>query len=109
MGGHGGKSRRLRSTSVRLGAVAVLALGFAAACSSEPDEVCVDEFNKVVEDYHCDDDDDYGSSSGSYHRYYVPNGSRKPKVGDHAYGGSSNKSSVSRNGYGSSYRGGSGS
>lgn len=102
MGEH--EPRRLRSTSVRLGAVAVLALGFLPACASDDtEEVCVDSSNQVVDDDYCDDDD----SSGSYHRYYLPKGSRKPKAGEYASGGSSNKSSVTRNGYGSSYRGGS--
>lgn len=109
MRGHKDKARRLRSTSVHLGAVAVLALGFVPACASNNDaeEVCVDAQNEVVDDDYCDDD--YRGSSGSYHHYYVPGGSRKPRVGERAYGGSTNKSSVSRNGYGSSYRGGSGS
>ncbi|MFI1398930.1 hypothetical protein [Streptomyces sp. NPDC020681] len=86
--------RRLRSSTVMLGGMGVLAATL-TSCGSEPDERCVDPVTyEVLPDYECDDD-----GSG---RHYYGGSVRSGKVS----GGSYDKSAVDSGGFGSSGSGG---
>ncbi|MEU8621667.1 hypothetical protein [Streptomyces sp. NPDC048623] len=94
--------RRLRSTTVVLGGVGVLAATL-TACSSEPDRRCIDPVTyKELPDYECGDGDGSGDgdSDGSSHshsgRYYYGGSSSSGKVS----GGSFDRSAVSSGGFG---------
>ncbi|MFE4591105.1 hypothetical protein [Streptomyces laurentii] len=89
--------RRLRSSTVVLGGVGLLAATL-TACGSEPDERCVDPVTyKELPDYKCHDGKG-GSSSGSSStgRYYYGGSVRSGKVS----GGSFDESTVSSGGFG---------
>ncbi|NUL07183.1 hypothetical protein HRW07_29005 [Streptomyces lunaelactis] len=87
--------RRLRSSTVVLGGMGLLAATL-TSCSSEPDERCVDPVTyETLPSYECDD------SSGSG-RYYYGGSSRNGKIS----GGSFDKSAVETGGFGSSGSGG---
>ncbi|MGI5402426.1 hypothetical protein ACQEVG_23870 [Streptomyces sp. CA-135486] len=95
--------RRLRSSTVVLGGMGVLAATL-TACSSEPDERCVDPVTyEVLPDYKCDGDGDADSdgynSSGRY--YYGGSVS-----GGRAEGGSFDRTAVDSGGFGHSSSGG---
>ncbi|MFF3321464.1 hypothetical protein [Streptomyces sp. NPDC002889] len=88
--------RRLRSGTVVLGGVGVLAATL-TACGSEPDERCVDPVTyEVLPDYECDDD---GSSGG---RYYYGGRVSSGRV----EGGSFDRTAVDSGGFGGSSSGG---
>ncbi|MFF6773815.1 hypothetical protein ACFY8W_09640 [Streptomyces sp. NPDC012637] len=88
--------RRLRSTTVVLGGVGMLAVTL-TACSSEPDRRCVDPVTyKELPDYKCDGDGSSGSSSSSNGRYYYGGSSSNGTVS----GGSFDKSAVDSGGFG---------
>ncbi|MFD5103544.1 hypothetical protein [Streptomyces albidochromogenes] len=90
------RRRRLRSGTVLLGGMGVLAATL-TACGSEPDRRCVDRVSKeVLPDRECDDD---GNGTG---RYYYGGRVSDGKVTD----GSFDKSAVDRGGFGSSGSGG---
>ncbi|WP_338677153.1 hypothetical protein V1460_32390 [Streptomyces sp. SCSIO 30461] len=83
--------RRLRSGTVVLGGMGVLAATL-TSCGSEPDERCVDPVTyEVLPDYECDDD---GGSGRHYYGGSISNGK--------ASGGSYDKSAVKTGGFGSS-------
>ncbi|MER7519991.1 hypothetical protein [Streptomyces sp. NPDC126499] len=85
--------RRLRSGTVVLGGVSVLAATL-TACGSEPDRRCVDPVTyKELPDYKCESDGDGSSTSGRY--YYGGSVS-----GGRASGGSFDKSAVDSGGFG---------
>ncbi|GAA3391849.1 hypothetical protein [Streptomyces roseoviridis] len=85
--------RRLRSGTVVLGGVSVLAATL-TACGSEPDRRCVDPVTyKELPDYKCDSSGDGSSTSGRY--YYGGSVS-----GGRASGGSFDKSAVDSGGFG---------
>ncbi|CAM5439746.1 hypothetical protein SATRM34S_02719 [Streptomyces atroolivaceus] len=85
------KRRKLRSSTVVLGGMGVLAATL-TACSSEPDERCVHPVTQeILPDYECEDSDGSGT-------YYYGGSSHKNRVS----GGSFNKSAVERDGFGSS-------
>ncbi|WP_274561478.1 hypothetical protein [Streptomyces spiramyceticus] len=87
--------RKMRSGTVLLGGMGVLAATL-TACGSEPDERCVDAITQeVLPDYECDGDSSSGSSSG---RYYYGGSVSNGKVS----GGSFDKSAVDTGGFGSS-------
>ncbi|MFI1466385.1 hypothetical protein [Streptomyces wuyuanensis] len=89
--------RRLRSSTVVLGGMGVLAAAI-TSCGSEPDKRCVDPITReVLPNYECDDDG--GTRSGTY--YY--GGS---KSGGKVSGGSFDKAAVERGGFGCSGSGG---
>ncbi|MGR8008778.1 hypothetical protein [Streptomyces hypolithicus] len=84
------RRRRLRSGTVLLGGMGVLAATL-TACGSEPDKRCVDRTTKkVLPERECDD-----NGSGRYY-YGGSVGSGKAK------GGSFDKSAVDTGGFGSS-------
>ncbi|MEU0137914.1 hypothetical protein ABZ172_28345 [Streptomyces sp. NPDC006296] len=83
--------RKLRSGTVVLGGMGVLAATL-TACGSEPDRRCVDRVTQeILPRYECED----GRGSGSY---YYGGSSHKNRVS----GGSFDKSAVDRGGFGSS-------
>ncbi|MFD9503507.1 hypothetical protein [Streptomyces sp. NPDC060035] len=87
--------RRLRSGTVVLGGMGVLAATL-TSCSSEPDRRCVDPVTQeILPSYECSDSNGTGS-------YYYGGSSSRNKVS----GGSFNKSVVERDGFGSSGSGG---
>ncbi|MFD9544676.1 hypothetical protein [Streptomyces sp. NPDC060022] len=87
--------RRLRSGTVVLGGMGVLAATL-TSCSSEPDRRCVDRVTQeILPSYECSDSNGSGS-------YYYGGSSSNNKVS----GGSFNKSAVERDGFGSSGSGG---
>ncbi|MET7370189.1 hypothetical protein ABZS61_30810 [Streptomyces sp. NPDC005566] len=87
--------RRLRSGTVVLGGMGVLAATL-TSCSSEPDRRCVDRVTQeILPSYECSDKNGSGS-------YYYGGSSSHNKVS----GGSFNKSAVERDGFGSSGSGG---
>ncbi|MDI3405448.1 hypothetical protein [Streptomyces cavernicola] len=89
--------RKLRSSTVILGGMGLLAVSL-SACGSEPDKRCVDPMSrKQLPSYECKGG---GSSSGSggSGSYYYGGSSKNGKV----EGGSFDKSSVSRGGFGCS-------
>ncbi|WP_335939375.1 hypothetical protein [Streptomyces sp. PTD5-9] len=91
----GGKkaTRRLRSSTVVLGGMGVLA-AVITSCGSEPDKRCVDPLTREkLPDYQCK------KGTGSY---YYGGTSKNGKV----EGGSFNKSAVERGGFGCSGTGG---
>ncbi|MEV0961151.1 hypothetical protein AB0J25_00765 [Streptomyces sp. NPDC049910] len=89
--------RRLRSSTVVLGGMGVLAATI-TSCGSEPDRRCVDPITRnVLPSYECDDGK--GTGSGTY--YY--GGS---KSGGKVSGGSFDKAAVERGGFGCSGSGG---
>ncbi|MGW7363054.1 hypothetical protein ACWGI8_06380 [Streptomyces sp. NPDC054841] len=91
--------RRLRSGTVVLGGMGVLAATL-TSCGSEPDERCIDPVTyEVLPDYKCEDDDGDGHTSG---RYYYGGSVRSGKV----TGGSYDKSAVDSGGFGGSSSGG---
>ncbi|MER5964132.1 hypothetical protein [Streptomyces sp. NPDC002057] len=97
--------RRLRSSTVVLGGMGVLAATI-TACGSEPDRRCVDPLTREeLPSYRCesgggDDDDDNGSTTrGSY---YYGGSLRDSKVS----GGSFDKKAVDTGGFGCSGSGG---
>ncbi|MFG3346739.1 hypothetical protein ACGF1Z_16935 [Streptomyces sp. NPDC048018] len=88
--------RRLRSGTVILGGVSVLAATL-TACGSEPDRRCIDPVTyKELPDYQCSDGDGDGSSSSHGGRYYYGGSSRSGTVS----GGSFDKSAVDSGGFG---------
>ncbi|MFD4694659.1 hypothetical protein [Streptomyces sp. NBC_00683] len=87
--------RRLRSGTVVLGGMGVLAATL-TSCSSEPDRRCVDRVTQeILPSYECSDSNGSGT-------YYYGGSSSNNKVS----GGSFNKSAVERDGFGSSGSGG---
>lgn len=87
------RRRKLRSGTVLLGGMGVLAATL-TACGSEPDRRCVDPVTQeVLPDYECEDDD--GSSSSG--KYYYGGSVSSGRVSD----GSFDKSAVERGGFGS--------
>ncbi|MGW0784302.1 hypothetical protein [Streptomyces sp. NPDC002913] len=83
--------RKLRSGTVVLGGMGVLAATL-TACGSEPDERCVDRVTQeILPSYECDDSDGHGT-------YYYGGSTHNNRVS----GGSFNKSAVERDGFGSS-------
>ncbi|MEV8230959.1 hypothetical protein AB0P41_33780 [Streptomyces sp. NPDC079167] len=83
--------RRLRSGTVVLGGMGLLAATL-TACGSEPDERCVDRVTQeILPEYECEDDDGSG-------KYYYGGSSHNNRVS----GGSFDKSAVERDGFGSS-------
>ncbi|MER6102462.1 hypothetical protein ABT115_09045 [Streptomyces sp. NPDC001832] len=95
--------RRLRSSTVVLGGMGVLA-AMITSCGSEPDKRCVDSLtHKELPSYKCKSGSGSGSSSGSGGgSYYYGGSSRNGKV----EGGSFDKSAVERGGFGCSGTGG---
>lgn len=88
--------RTLRSGTVVLGGVGLLAMTL-TACGSDPDKRCVDRVTyKTLPKYEC------GSKGSGNGTYYYGGSVRNGKVS----GGSFNKSSVSRGGFGSSHSSG---
>ncbi|MFD4942515.1 hypothetical protein ACFVYE_34250 [Streptomyces sp. NPDC058239] len=87
--------RRLRSSTVVLGGMGVLA-AMITSCGSEPDKRCVDPLTQdKLPSYQCKDVSGKGS-------YYYGGSSKNGKV----QGGSFNKSAVDRGGFGCSGTGG---
>ncbi|MFJ8749846.1 hypothetical protein ACIREO_10985 [Streptomyces sp. NPDC102441] len=83
--------RKLRSSTVVLGGMGVLAATL-TACGSEPDERCVDPVTQeILPDYECEDSNGNGT-------YYYGGSSHRNRVS----GGSFNKSAVESGGFGSS-------
>ncbi|AGJ56832.1 hypothetical protein DLE01_12925 [Streptomyces sp. FT05W] len=83
--------RKLRSGTVVLGGMGVLAATL-TACGSEPDRRCVDRVTQeILPRYECEDSNGSGS-------YYYGGSSHKNRVS----GGSFDKSAVDRGGFGSS-------
>ncbi|MFI8518339.1 hypothetical protein ACIGEZ_11025 [Streptomyces sp. NPDC085481] len=95
--------RRLRSGTVILGGVSVLAATL-TACGSEPDRRCIDPVTyKELPDYQCEgggsgSGDDDGSSSG---RYYYGGSVNRGRVS----GGSFDSSAVDSGGFGGHHSG----
>ncbi|MEK9518961.1 hypothetical protein ACIOMM_10110 [Streptomyces sp. NPDC087908] len=91
--------RRLRSSTVVLGGMGVLAATI-TACGSDPDKRCVDPVTReTLPSYECDDDKGSSSHRGSY--YY--GGS----ISDNRVsGGSFDKKAVDSGGFGCSGSGG---
>ncbi|GGT58954.1 hypothetical protein GCM10014713_60640 [Streptomyces purpureus] len=102
--GEARKMRRLRSSTVVLGGMGMLALTI-TSCGSEPDKRCVDPLSyEVLPSYKCDDSSGSSSSSSSSSssgRYYY-GGSHS---GSTVSGGSFDKSAVDRGGFGCSSSG----
>ncbi|WP_240138737.1 hypothetical protein [Streptomyces sp. MUM 178J] len=101
-----GVRRRLRSSTVVLGGMGVLAATI-TSCGSEPDKRCVDPLTREkLPDYRCESSGSSGSSSGSSGSgggsYYYGGSVRDGKV----EGGSFSKSAVDRGGFGCSRTGG---
>ncbi|MFI5802699.1 hypothetical protein [Streptomyces sp. NPDC051561] len=97
------RPRKLRSSTVVLGGMGMLALTL-SACSSEPDRRCVDPVTQEeLPTYECEDDDDDGGgssgSSSSHHGVYYYGGSSSNK---RVSGGSFDKQAVDRGGFGCS-------
>ncbi|MEU1126050.1 hypothetical protein ABZ371_21410 [Streptomyces sp. NPDC005899] len=87
--------RRLRSSTVVLGGVGILAATL-TACGSEPDRRCVDPVTrKELPDYEC-------RNSGGSGSYYYGGKSSNGRLS----GGSFDKSAVDRGGFGGSGTGG---
>ncbi|MFD5872512.1 hypothetical protein [Streptomyces sp. NPDC060322] len=85
------RRRRLRSSTVVLGGMGMLAATL-TACSSEPDERCVDRVTQeILPSYECEDSNGSGT-------YYYGGSSHKNRMS----GGSFDKSAVERDGFGSS-------
>ncbi|MFB7865287.1 MULTISPECIES: hypothetical protein [unclassified Streptomyces] len=89
--------RRLRSGTVILGGVSMLAATL-TACGSEPDRRCIDPVTyKELPDYQCESGGDGdGSSSSHGGRYYYGGSSSSGKVS----GGSFDRSAVDSGGFG---------
>lgn len=95
--------RRLRSSTVVLGGMGVLAATI-TSCGSDPDRRCVDPITREeLPSYECEDTSGSGSSgSGSSGSYYYGG-----RVSDgKAEGGSFDKTAVDRGGFGCSGSGG---
>ncbi|MER8042436.1 hypothetical protein [Streptomyces sp. NPDC094032] len=91
--------RRLRSSTVVLGGVGMLAATL-TACGSEPDQRCIDPVTyKELPDYQCASGS--GSSSTSTGRYYYGGSVSSGKVS----GGSFDKSAVDSGGFGGHHSG----
>ncbi|MEU1893047.1 hypothetical protein [Streptomyces pristinaespiralis] len=95
--------RRLRSGTVVIGGMGLLAATL-AACGSDPDKRCVDPVSyDVLPDYKCRQDGGGTSGSGGGGgKYYYGGTLSDGKVS----GGSFDKSAVSRGGFGKSGSGG---
>ncbi|MEE1741931.1 hypothetical protein [Streptomyces sp. BE147] len=92
--------RRLRSSTVVLGGMGVLAATI-TSCGSDPDRRCVDPLTQdKLPSYECAGGS--GSSSGGSGSYYYGGTSRNGKV----TGGSFDKAAVDRGGFGCSGTGG---
>lgn len=89
--------RRLRSGTVILGGVGVLAATL-TACGSEPDRRCIDPVTyKELPEYQCESGDGGGgSSSSSTGRYYYGG----YVSGGQVTGGSFDRAAVDRSGFG---------
>lgn len=90
--------RRLRSSTVVLGGVGMLAATL-TACGSEPDRRCIDPVTyKELPDYKCEDGRGTGgtSSGSSTGRYYYGGSSSSGRVS----GGSFDRSAVESGGFG---------
>ncbi|MFF0741129.1 hypothetical protein ACFYVL_12090 [Streptomyces sp. NPDC004111] len=99
--------RKLRSSTVVLGGMGMLALSL-SACGSEPDRRCVDPVTQEeLPSYECEDDDDDGGgssgSSASHSGVYYYGGSVSNR---RVSGGSFDKQAVDRGGFGCSGSGG---
>ncbi|MET9348193.1 hypothetical protein [Streptomyces termitum] len=99
--------RRLRSSTVVLGGMGVLAATI-TACGAEPDRRCADPVTlEELPSYRCetddDDDDDEGGGSGSYTHgaYYYGGMVRNSRV----TGGSFDRKAVETGGFGCSSSG----
>ncbi|GAA2784954.1 hypothetical protein [Streptomyces showdoensis] len=91
--------RRLRSGTVVLGGVSVLAATL-TACGSEPDRRCIDPVTyKELPDYTCESGSGSGSSSSG--RYYYGGSVSSGKVS----GGSFDKAAVDSGGFGGHHSG----
>ncbi|MDQ8704233.1 hypothetical protein RCO28_17310 [Streptomyces sp. LHD-70] len=95
----GAGSRKLRSSTVVLGGMGLLAVTL-SACGSEPDKRCVDPTSrKQLPSYECKSGGGSSTSGkGGSGSYYYGGSSKNGKV----EGGSFDKSSVSRGGFGCS-------
>ncbi|MDI3423883.1 hypothetical protein [Streptomyces luteolus] len=95
----GAGPRKLRSSTVVLGGMGLLAVTL-SACGSEPDKRCVDPMSrKQLPSYECKGGSGgSGGGSGGSGSYYYGGSSKNGKV----EGGSFDKSSVSRGGFGCS-------
>ncbi|RSS55083.1 hypothetical protein [Streptomyces sp. WAC01280] len=98
--------RRLRSSTVVLGGMGVLAATI-TACGSEPDQRCVDPLTRdELPSYRCEsgggDDDDDSNGSTTRGSYYYGGSVRSGKVS----GGSFSKAAVDTGGFGCSGSGG---
>ncbi|UUS32613.1 MULTISPECIES: hypothetical protein [Streptomyces] len=94
--------RRLRSSHVVLGGMGALALTLTSCGSSEPDRRCVDPVTReVLPDYKCRGGGSGGSGGGSG-SYYYGGSANSGKV----EGGSFDKATVQRGGFGCSGSGG---
>ncbi|UYQ65330.1 hypothetical protein [Streptomyces peucetius] len=96
--------RKLRSGTVVIGGMGLLAAAL-AACGSDPDKRCVDPVSyDVLPDYKCRKSDGAGGSGGGSGggKYYYGGSVSDGKVS----GGSFDKSAVSRGGFGKSGSGG---
>ncbi|MFJ9578681.1 hypothetical protein ACIRQF_20200 [Streptomyces sp. NPDC101191] len=88
--------RRLRSGTVILGGVSMLAATL-TACGSEPDRRCIDPVTyKELPDYQCESGGDGDGSSSHGGRYYYGGSSSSGKVS----GGSFDRSAVDSGGFG---------
>ncbi|MFD3515363.1 hypothetical protein [Streptomyces sp. NPDC058657] len=95
--------RKLRSSTVVLGGMGMLALTL-SACGSEPDKRCVDPVTqKELPNYKCDDDGGGHSGSSAGHGAYYYGGSAS---NGRVSGGSFDKKAVDRGGFGCSGSGG---
>ncbi|MCS0637064.1 hypothetical protein NX801_15615 [Streptomyces sp. LP05-1] len=91
--------RRLRSSTVVLGGMGVLAMTL-TSCGSEPDKRCVDRVTREkLPSYKCDDNRG-GTTGGGY--YYGGKADDKGRFS----GGSFDKAAVDRGGFGCSGSGG---
>ncbi|MFF9506206.1 hypothetical protein ACF1BU_02215 [Streptomyces sp. NPDC014724] len=92
-------TRKLRSSTVVLGGMGMLA-AVITSCGSEPDKRCVDPLShKQLPNYKCKSGSGSGSGGGSY---YYGGESKNGKV----EGGSFDKAAVQRGGFGCSGTGG---
>ncbi|MFG3495281.1 hypothetical protein [Streptomyces sp. NPDC047928] len=99
--------RRLRSSTVVLGGMGVLAATI-TSCGAEPDKRCVDRYTReLLPSYECGSGSGGSSGSGSSSStgggsYYYGGSTRDGKVS----GGSFDKAAVDRGGFGCSTSGG---
>jgi hypothetical protein len=99
------RRRKLRSSTVVLGGMGMLALTL-SSCGDEPDRRCVDRVTREeLPNYKCEDDDGgghSGSSAGHGGAYYYGGKVSNKQVS----GGSFDKQAVDRGGFGCSGSGG---